>query len=50
MTATHTRIVWTPDTGWTDDGPAARIALDDRGRIHIVPVTDDDPAAMDEAE
>lgn len=31
------KIVWTPEDGWTDDGPEATIDLDERGRIRIRP-------------
>lgn len=31
------RIVWSPETGWTDDGPTATIKLDESGRIVITP-------------
>ena len=36
------RVVWSPERGWHDDGAEVRLVLDSRGRIHFVP-TDDDP-------
>lgn len=30
------RIVWTPERGW-HDGPPARVALDERGRLVVSP-------------
>ena len=31
------KIVWTPEDGWTDDGPEATVHVDERGRIHARP-------------
>jgi hypothetical protein len=31
------KAVWTPDLGWTDDGPEVRVGLDGRGRLAITP-------------
>jgi hypothetical protein len=31
------KIVWSSETGWTDDGPESEIALDGAGRIKITP-------------
>ena len=31
------RIVWSPETGWTDDGPQVDMRADERGRFKAVP-------------
>jgi hypothetical protein len=36
------RVVWSPERGWHDDGAEVRLVLDSRGRIRWVPA-DGDP-------
>jgi hypothetical protein len=33
----NSRIVWSPETGWADNGPESTLTLDERGRIAIEP-------------
>lgn len=39
------KIVWTPESGWTNDGPEATIRLDEQGRIRIDAVPTEPSAA-----
>jgi hypothetical protein len=34
---TNSKIVWTPEAGWTDEGSDARTYVDTKGRIRIQP-------------
>ena len=40
-----TRVIWTPEDGWTDGGLKGRVVVDDKGRIVFVPDNEEEGEA-----